>query len=275
MVQTKIGGTPVAIVDTPGFDDTFRSDGEILHEITSFLITQYELGIKLRGIIYLHRITDVRMQGSALRYFEMFRRLCGDHAFDNVALVTTMWGLLKDESLGLEREKELIEQYWDPMIDLGSYVTPFDGTKEAAEGIIALLAGKPDVVLKIQRELADEGKSTEQTSAGAYVSAKVDARLVESTKRFEDITEQLAKADREHNVGKKASLEKEKGKAQQEIKREIKGKERLKRNVAQEVDMKVKASKKDRWATGLQIFASIVGVSVVIISNLLFPFIGI
>jgi hypothetical protein len=275
IIQAKIGGTPVAVVDTPGFDDTRRSDAEVLHEITEFLVAQYALGIKLRGIVYLHRITDIRMQGSALRYFEMFRRLCGDHALDNVALVTTMWGRLKEEAEGLQREQELIDDFWDPMIELGSYVTPFDGSKEAAEGIVALLVGKEEVVLKIQHELVDERKTPEQTSAGSYITSKVDARLVENTKLVGELTEQLAKAERDRNVRGKASLELRKTKAQLELSRERKGRESLKQNVTQQVEEKIKKSGKQRWVTGIQIFASVMGISISVIGNLILPLLGV
>jgi hypothetical protein len=96
----------VAVVDTPGMDDSSRSDAEILEEITAFLCAQYQLGMPLKGIIFMHRITDNKMSGSAQRYFEMFNCLCGERNFQNVVLLTTMWSELKDEGKGLERERE-------------------------------------------------------------------------------------------------------------------------------------------------------------------------
>ncbi len=56
-----IGREKVLIIDTPGFDDTERSDTEILTEISRLLALQYEIGMKLKGVIFLHRITDVRI----------------------------------------------------------------------------------------------------------------------------------------------------------------------------------------------------------------------
>jgi predicted GTPase len=65
----------VTIVDTPGFDDTYRSDAEVLEEITEFLALQYALKIPLKGIIYLHHIHENKMKGSARQYLEVFRSL--------------------------------------------------------------------------------------------------------------------------------------------------------------------------------------------------------
>ncbi len=65
MVPVQIGQSKVLLIDTPGFDDSKRSDTEILTEISRLLATQYKLVVTLKGIIYLHRITDNRFQGSA------------------------------------------------------------------------------------------------------------------------------------------------------------------------------------------------------------------
>jgi hypothetical protein len=273
MIQTTLSGSPIAIVDTPGFDDTTRSDGEILREITKFLVAQYKLGIKLKGIIYLHRITDVRMQGSALQYFEMFRRLCGEDAFENVALVTTMWSLLTDKEIGLRREEQLIERFWEPMMDMGSYATSFDGTRESAEGIISVLFGKEDVVLKIQKEIVDEGRVIEDTTAGAYVKGKVKARLVEKTNQVRDLTEQLNKAERDRDLRRQRSLVKARDKAENELKKEKRGRESLKHDVGKEMETTLAQQRRQRWASRFQIFASVVGISVAIIANLILPFV--
>ena len=62
-------GRKVHLIDTPGFDDTTRSDVDILMEVAFFLATTYNNEIKMDGIIYLHRIMDVRMRGSAIKIF--------------------------------------------------------------------------------------------------------------------------------------------------------------------------------------------------------------
>ena len=100
---------------------------------------QYKLGIPLKGIIYMHRITDNKMQGTAQRYFEMFKRLCGDHNMANVVLLTTMWNQLRDEGVGLRRDQELREQFWSVMESKGSYIRRFDGSRAMAEAVVCRL----------------------------------------------------------------------------------------------------------------------------------------
>jgi len=64
----------------PGFDDTSRSDTDVLKDVAFFLSQTYKHTVRLAGIIYLHRITDMRMAGSSLRNLTMFKKLCGDEA---------------------------------------------------------------------------------------------------------------------------------------------------------------------------------------------------
>src|SRR4051794_37978067 len=89
---THPGNKTVFLVDTPGFDDTNRSDVDILKDIAFFLTTMHANRCRLAGVIYLHRITDPRMGGSALKNLEMFQKLCGTGSLPSVILTTTMWG---------------------------------------------------------------------------------------------------------------------------------------------------------------------------------------
>ena len=55
----------VYFADTPGFDDSSRSDTDVLKNIVYWLGVMREKSIKLSGIIYLHWITDNRVGGTA------------------------------------------------------------------------------------------------------------------------------------------------------------------------------------------------------------------
>jgi hypothetical protein len=102
----------VHLIDTPGFDDTNKNDAEVLKDIANWLNTTYQNETLLSGVLYLHRISDSRMQGSAKRNLLMFMQLCGPHCYQNVMLATTMWSILPDEATGEAREKELVEKFW-------------------------------------------------------------------------------------------------------------------------------------------------------------------
>lgn len=269
-MQTRIGeSSSVAIVDTPGFDDTERSDAEILTLITSFLMTQYQLGIPLKGVIYLHRITDPKMQGHALRNFRMFERICGDNALSNVVLLTTMWDKLRDEVEGLNRDQELREDFWSLMEEKGSYIARSDGSKEMAEAMIAMLLEKDSVVLEIQREL-HEKKRLHETAAGQIMLPELQSRMSETDEYIRSLEARIREAERQRDKAQAESLEKQRRAARDQRRRDEVERRKLEARIAGETEEKIReAKKKSRWQSGIQIFVTVTGVAVSIVANLL------
>ena len=106
-------------IDTPGFDDTDTKDSDILKTIWQYISTG---GLRLSGLLYLHRITDDRVGGTALKNLSMFQKLVGDHNMRNVILLTTMWGKLQPSDNGEARVKQLTEtgKFWGGMIGCGA-----------------------------------------------------------------------------------------------------------------------------------------------------------
>jgi hypothetical protein len=190
VIQTSIGNTEFAIMDTPGFDDTTRSDAEILKVITEQL-SIIRLGYNLKGIVYLHRITDNQMGGSAMRSLDIFEKLVGEDALSNVVLATTMWGNVVDIAAANRRDSELREEYWGSMRRRGSTATRFDGTRESARAVVEQLLGKKAVVLKVQEELVDREMSLNQTAAGALLEPEVYAEAEQIRKRLEQLESEL------------------------------------------------------------------------------------
>jgi 50S ribosome-binding GTPase len=168
-------GTPGYLIDTPGFDDTNRNDTDILKEIAGFLTQLYARTIRVTGLVYVHRITDPKMQGSAVKNLEMFQKLCGTHCFPQVALVSTMWQELhgaEGQALGEEREVELRSNmaFWGAMDKGKSRTFRHFGERESAEAVIQwLLTSRHKLVLNIQRELVDEQLTLDQTEAGRFL----------------------------------------------------------------------------------------------------------
>src|SRR4051812_36256118 len=168
-------GTLVYLVDTPGFDDSDRSDVDVLRELATWLKTAYEVNIKLDGIIYLHRVTDVRMQGSAARNLRMFKFLCGDNALRKVILATTRWEEVQ-KKVGIQREQELktTSAYWGSMITLGSRVERHYNNRESAMKLIdSYLPGSDTMSLEIQNEMVLEKAELPQTKAGKSLNEDI------------------------------------------------------------------------------------------------------
>lgn len=172
-VPVSIGNSKVLLIDTPGFDDTNRTDSEILTEIARILSAQYALGVQLKGVIYIHRITDIRYSRAAIKTFEIFKKICGQEALKNVLLITSRWDGI-DPSVGAERERQLKDKFWAYMVGHGSNISRFHGDRSSAISLVSQLLCRDRVVLQLQRELVDEGKDLNATVAGSYVDDNLE-----------------------------------------------------------------------------------------------------
>ncbi|KAG6833277.1 hypothetical protein H0H87_009452 [Tephrocybe sp. NHM501043] len=159
----------IIIVDTPGFDDTYVSDSEILRRIAVWLARSYSANMKLAGVIYLHEISQTRMLGTARKNLDMFNKLIGEDATKNVILATTKWSDVP-EDVGERRETQLRERHWKWMFDLGAKLDRFTGTSESGWKLLNLilnLGGKSNVdSVEIQQELVEIKKILPDTQAG-------------------------------------------------------------------------------------------------------------
>ncbi|KAF2131053.1 hypothetical protein P153DRAFT_287352 [Dothidotthia symphoricarpi CBS 119687] len=168
-----LNGYNINLVDTPGFNDTHKSETEVLQDIAAWLKSTYEGDTRLNGVIYLHSLVNVRMEGSALRNLKMFRQLCGKEPLKNVILATTFWSEVAQED-ALRREEQLrtTPSFWGDMLDRGSTMKRLIDTNSALD-IVTLLIRKPKVTLQIQQELVEDNKSLVDTAAGQAVNEEL------------------------------------------------------------------------------------------------------
>lgn len=199
-------GKTFVFIDTPGFDDTYRNKEDIVKSIVDWLAT----GKRLSGIIYLHRIIDPRMQGSALSNLRMFQKLCGDGDFRNVVLVTSFWDMV-DASVGEAREAELRnkDEFWGRMIRKGSTIQQYDrNDPDSAGKILNILETFSPFMLKAQKEVVIDGKDPSQTDAAAFARlAEMHDRLEEKRQWAEKETKRLAKEAEEEIARQRAEYE--------------------------------------------------------------------
>jgi Skp family chaperone for outer membrane proteins len=172
-------------VDTPGFNDPKLSDSAILSQLAQILSLQHQFTdykINLKGIVYLHRITDNRYDAAAERTFDIMQKICGQRALKNVALVTTMWDTGISKEVARSRERELHTSQWSAILDSGASMYTFKGKGDLAgpRAIVSQLVGGKPVVLELQEELQHDS-SLLQTTAGAYTRETLENLQQQST----------------------------------------------------------------------------------------------
>jgi hypothetical protein len=169
---------------------------------------RYNRNVKLSGLVYLHRITDNRMAGSPYKNLRMFGNLCGDSATARVVLVSTMWDKVQRD-VGKQREQQLIQQFWKPLIDKGSGIDRL-GQSDSGEAwrIVDDLVRKHhdrEAVL-LQEEIVDLQHKLNETEAGKTLYSALQKALADQKDSLKSI---LAQVEKSGDPKLKKELEKE------------------------------------------------------------------
>ncbi|KAH0202371.1 hypothetical protein KCU99_g4611, partial [Aureobasidium melanogenum] len=198
--QFQYNGAAVHLIDTPGFDDTNRTDSDVLRDIVFWLNAAYKESVKLSGIVYLHPIDHRRMTGSAYKNLRMFRKLCGDESLQTVVLGTTMWSHADDHAEERLQELQNTAAFWGDMMAKGSRVFRHDDSRASAMKVISyILDQRKTTVLQIQRQMVDEGKSLIETSAGKELEKVLLQERERFEKRLKAAREEMEEAIQEGN----------------------------------------------------------------------------
>lgn len=125
----------LVLIDTPGLDNTFKGDSEVLNMITEWLCNMKGKGFFVTGILYFHRITDNRIHGIPARDLFVFKDICGgfQEVLRKTTLTTTMWDEV-DEVVGQRRLTELRSSViWKAMV---KYMNDQDSAKRLIQEVI-------------------------------------------------------------------------------------------------------------------------------------------
>ncbi|KAG6330191.1 hypothetical protein ID866_8898 [Astraeus odoratus] len=186
---------PVILVDTPGFDDTKKSELEILELISDWLDNTYGSDALLSAILYFHCIWDNRMAGTPLKNLRVFKKMCGRKAMSRVVLVTTMWDRVKEE-FGKERLAELKRDHWKAMIAQGSLLFKYENSSDSAKKFLRDLVNekrKQNLVL-LKGEIYVVRMELRESNAGLELGSRLE-QLVE--RRAEVFQRLLIEKERE------------------------------------------------------------------------------
>ena len=171
---------------------------------------RYERGDTLAGVLYFHRISDLRMGGGLTRNFRMFRTLCGEAALKNVVIVTNMWGGVEPE-VGYAREAELMREdiFFKPALENGARMVRHTNTVPSAEAIIRHFFDNQPLPLQIQRELIDERMDIVETGAGRELNRELNAQIRKHQEEVRAIAEEMeiAKNDKDEEARHELAIE--------------------------------------------------------------------
>ncbi|KAG9186351.1 hypothetical protein G6011_02907 [Alternaria panax] len=182
-------GQEVYLIDTPGFDDTNLEYAAVFRKIASWICTYCDgngRSLRIGGMIYVQRITDVRMSGSSLKSLRIFEKICGERHFRDVVVVTTMWSSLKtvearDAAMTRQQTMEERPEFFGNLMRAGARMEKHQGDSQSGIRIVESLADRrKTVVLQLQHEMRG-GVKLEGTTAGKYL----EGELAHTRKRYE------------------------------------------------------------------------------------------
>ncbi|PSN64131.1 P-loop containing nucleoside triphosphate hydrolase protein [Corynespora cassiicola Philippines] len=202
-IVRSTNGQRICLIDTPGFDDTNKTDEAVLFKIIAVLCSIYaDPGLNICGIVYVHRITDTRMSGSSIKSVRTFEKLCGRDSFRHVTLATSMWDHLDDSNqmIASEREHSLQSnpEFFGNLMREGAEMMRFYGNKKSAEEVIERVLGRTQkMVMKIQKELADDKLCLNETEVGEFLLGENKADISKLNRDLQDLQQQLVEAEEE------------------------------------------------------------------------------
>ena len=205
-------GTRYNLIDTPGFDDSRISDAEVLTKFARFLSVLYGRGQKIHGVIFVHRITDVRLSGSAIRAAQIISRICGEPFRGSFAFVTSMWDLVIDRAIAIRREKELFRhpQFWGNLRLEDSRVFRIHDADLPAQKVMCwfLDSGRSSLDRTPMLQLAKEmkcGLAVSATEAGRFVGGELTEQWRRHSGAVGALERNIVRAER-HNKAKSLGL---------------------------------------------------------------------
>ncbi|KAJ3842821.1 P-loop containing nucleoside triphosphate hydrolase protein [Lentinula raphanica] len=235
-----VSGRKVVLVDTPGFDDSRdgRTDTEILRKISEFMLSEYDQHRKLNGAIFFHRMSDPRFGGQSRRALRIFRELCGAATFKNVVVLTTFWDRVNEQE-GVAREEELKSNsnFFKDLVDGGARFMRHSRENSAARQVLDHIFTLSPTNVQIQQEIRVEGKSLEETAAGAAQREEINRMIAKHKKEMEDLNAEIATV-KKGNEALKRELDEERAELRKKLLKWEDEKVDLKKGLDNESDLR-------------------------------------
>jgi len=146
-----------------GFDHSVKTDADVFKDTSFWLTLLYQADKRLNGIIHLYPIHNTRISGTSLRDSRVFWALCGDDDLRHVILVTSFW-----DRVDVSAERPSWLRSTGGMLLQGARMKRFQAQDSALSIVMSLVNHTPRG-LSIQRELLEQNKSLDETTAGKVI----------------------------------------------------------------------------------------------------------
>jgi hypothetical protein len=146
----------------------------------------------------------------------MFHNLCGEGGFKNVVVLTTFWDTVTNEK-GTGRETELQSDFYGELVQGGARFMRHDLSLGSAHKVLKHVLTLAPTNVRIQEEIRVEGKSLEDTAAGAVHREEVQKLIAKHMEQVAELKAEMGQV-REANVALMQELEAERDELQRKLK---------------------------------------------------------
>ena len=170
---------------------------DLLKSITDFILDKK---FSVVGVVYIQRINERRLTGSTRSNLRMLHTICGEHFYQNITLISSMWTTLPREEYdeAYQRELEFIQAptFWGELKDKGANYFRWDETEQiqgakTAREILKVCERKLEAPsLNVLLEL-DKGSVLEDTAAGKILTEEIRKRQEKELQRLLEEQEEL------------------------------------------------------------------------------------
>lgn len=110
-----------------------------------------------------------------------------------------MWDKV-DGKAGIERERELKNGYWKPMIKQGSRTVRHRNTRESAWDILDGVIGHSRLAVLLQREMVDMERQLRETQAGQKLYDSLETLMKAQQEKLDEIREEAMRQGEDQTV---------------------------------------------------------------------------
>lgn len=134
------------------------------------------------------------MGGFSRRSFKLFKSLCGEKTFKNVAIVTTMWDKVTLEE-GKAREMQLgtSAQFFKPALDEQAIMLRHNNTVESARDVIRRIFANHPVPLVVQEEMVDDKILLPNTNVGKELTKDLQKSAQQFCMNIENTRDEIVR----------------------------------------------------------------------------------
>jgi hypothetical protein len=117
------------------------------------------------------------MTGTAVKNLQLLEDICGNENLKNVLLVTTFWDLVPTK-VGERREEELANNFWKPLVDLGSRMYRYRYKSSGEELMWDIMNHQSNIIeLQLQVQLSQAERTLLDTMAGRRLQEGLNHQL--------------------------------------------------------------------------------------------------